>query len=87
MSTAPSLDQFEYKAMSPEDQSKLQVILNQYRSPGAAVSSITTKPASKPAVKPASKKDDVVEEESEETSQAGESKDENLDEFLDNLGI
>jgi len=87
MSTAPSLDQFEYKAMSPEDQSKLQVILNQYRSSGAAVSSITTKPASKPAVKPASKKDDVVEEESEETSQAGESKDENLDEFLDNLGI
>lgn len=89
MSTAPSLDQFEYKSMSEEEQSKLQVILNQYRSPGEAVSSITTKSVSKPAAKPAAKKVDIVDEgeESDDSSSSGESKDENLDEFLDNLGI
>jgi hypothetical protein len=88
MSTAPSLDQFQYKPMTAEEQSKLQVILNQYRSPGEAISTITKNSTPKPAAKPATKKPvDVVEDEDDAPTQSGESKDENLDDFLDNLGI
>jgi len=89
MDSAPSLDQFEYKPMSSEDQTKLQSILNQYRSPGDAVSAITKTPSSKPSVsKPVAKKV-IVEDESQDESEAksNDAGDENLDEFLDNLGI
>jgi hypothetical protein len=92
MANAPSLDQFEYKPMSSEDQTKLQSILNQYRSPGDAVSAITNKPASKPAAKVASKPAAKVEADDDDDTDAPqttskEGGDENLDEFLDNLGI
>lgn len=94
MANAPSLDQFEYKPMSDEDKSKLQTILNQYRSPGDAIASVTSSSApkaSKPAAKPAAKKAEVEETESDDDVVEGNassgSDDENLESFLDGLGI
>lgn len=90
MENAPKLEQFEYKAISAEEQSKLHSILNQYRSPGEAISSITSnsKNTSKaPVSKAPAKKAAPVQDDSEDEVVTEGEDDSNLNDFLDNLGI
>lgn len=92
MANAPSLEQFEYKPMTDEERAKLQSILNQYRSPGEAISALSSKTISKPnPLKRQPKIEEIVDDieadlktSSEEDMLSG---DENLDQFLENLGI
>jgi hypothetical protein len=45
LNAAPSLDSFDYKAWDDSTRSKIEDILNQYRSPGSAISTVSSKKA------------------------------------------
>jgi len=81
LSEAPDLTSFDYKPWDDDTRSKVNAVLDQYRSPGTATGTITSSPpkqVSQPTSQPVQEASEPVAEE------AGS---ENLDDFLDGLDL
>jgi hypothetical protein len=95
MADAPDLNSYRYEAWDDQQRATLESILNQYRSPGAAVSKIvqdngsTATPEATVVVeaKPATESAPAATESAPTATAEAPKEDENLDEFLDGLGI
>ena len=83
---APELGAFEFKSWTDEDRSKIETILNQYRSPGESISTLTSKGKDEFNIDDlATKHNSKNELKGEESSVTG--GDEDLNSFLDGLDI
>jgi hypothetical protein len=92
MKDCPNLDEYRYEAWDDQQRAILESILNQFRSPGEAVSVIvnekgsTETPKATVVSKPISEPTPIVNKPTAETSTDVKA-DEDLDGFLDDLGI
>jgi len=88
MKGAPVLEEFKYKPLTDDERVKLEQILNQFRSPGDSIGTITSSAKKATDVSPAANQKTPKPEISEATGTAkAENADEDLDSFLDNIGI
>ena len=83
----PSLETFDYKPWSDQQRSKIEEVLNQYRSPGAAMAQVTSKKNEEFASEISESKPSKTEKSAKAETSKEEEKEEDLDDFLNSLDL